>query len=88
MFCKGTFCIRVCVTTSDATLTVASLVDTSASSNFVNKDFLPPIWGESMETMKLPPLFIANCRVVSVEGVVHLFVRMGDLRICAWFGVV
>lgn len=56
--------------------------------NFVNKDFLPPAWRESMKTITSPPLCTANCEAQSVEGMVPLLVSMGDLREHTGFGVV
>lgn len=41
-----------------------------------------------MKMIKYSSLHTANHEVVSVKGIVVLFVRMGDLRVHAWFRVV
>lgn len=43
---------------------------------------------EVFEKIISPRLRTANGKVVSVEGIMHLYVRMGDLRVRSWFGVV
>lgn len=69
-------------------LAVARLVDTCADLNVGNKNFLQPAWRKSLKATKSTPLRIANRMVVSVERIEPLFVLMGDLRVCIWFGVV
>lgn len=69
-------------------LSVSFLVDTSASLNLVNKDFLLPASRKSRNTFKSPLLCTASRKVVSVEGTVPLFVRMRDIHVRAWFGIV
>lgn len=68
--------------------TLVSLFDTGASPISVKKDFLPLTWRKSTKTNKSTLLGTANCKVVSFEGIVSLFVCMGGLRMSAWFGVV
>lgn len=41
-----------------------------------------------MKPIKSPQLRTANCKVVSGEFILPLFVRMGDLCVYAWFGVI
>lgn len=43
-------------------------------------------WRQTMQTIKSQPLHTGNGEVVSVEGMVTLFVRLRDLHICAWIG--
>lgn len=40
-----------------------------------------------MKTIKWPPLCTVNRRVVYIEGFLPLFVPMGDLCVCPWFGL-
>lgn len=88
-FCNATYRIQTSVSiSSKSMLTVARLVLTGISPNLVNKNFLPLVWRKSVKTIRSPPLHTLNCEVVSVDGIVPLFVHLGDLRVCTWFGVV
>lgn len=40
-----------------------------------------------MKRIKLSPLRTLNRKVVSVEGTVPTFVRVGAVRVYTWFGV-
>lgn len=40
-----------------------------------------------MKTIKSPPVRATNLEVLSVEGIVPAFLRMGDLRVCPLFRV-
>lgn len=86
---KATYCVRISVRiSSNAVLTVASLLNTGARPNPVNKNFLQSAWRKSLKTIRSPPLRPANCEVGFVEVIVPLFVRMANLTVLAWFGVV
>lgn len=69
-------------------LTLAILVNIATGANLVNKDFLPPVWRKSMNTIKSPPLPTANCEVVSVELFMPHVVRKVYLCVPTWFEVV
>lgn len=52
-FCKLTYSVEISIgVTSNALLTGPSLLDTGASSNSVNKDFLPLACKESIKSIK------------------------------------
>lgn len=61
---------------SNAILTVASLLDTDAGPNSINEDFLPAAWNESIKSIKSLQLWTAIHEVMNVEGTVPVFIRM------------
>lgn len=88
-FCKQTYCICVSVgIMSNALLNAASILDTSADPNSVNKEFLSRGWKESIKLIKSPPLQTAGREVNNVEGIFHLIVSIGGSCARAWFGTV
>lgn len=88
-FRKPTYRVRISVgVTSQSMMTVASLFDTGAGPNLVNKSFIPRNWHRYVEPIEQPQLRTATREHVNVEGVIPMFVRIGDLRVRAWFGVV
>lgn len=66
----------------------ASLLDTGAGANSVNKDFLSCRWKESVILIKRPPLPTASREVVNAEAIMPLFVRIGVLCMRAWLKIV
>lgn len=62
LFCKATYCVKISFAiSSNALLTVASLVDTVSGFNLVHKDFLQPTWRKLIVSIKSPPVQTANC---------------------------
>lgn len=88
-FHKPTYCARISLgVLSNAKLTVASSWDMSLGLNLITKDFLlQACWKESFKSSKTPQMRSAKSIVATVEVIVPLFVRMGDLRVRTWFGV-
>jgi len=67
---------------------VTCVLDTGAGPNLINKDFLPPSWTDKIRPAQDPGLIAATRQAVSIEGVILLHVRVGELRVRVWFGVV
>lgn len=88
-FRRATYRVQTSVVmSSNAMLTVESLFGTGPGPDLVNKDFLPPAWRESMESIKSATRRTVQRYVVSIEGTIPLFVHMGTLSVRASFGVV
>lgn len=69
--------------TSIALLTVTTLFDRGAGPNLINKDFLPSAWKESDKSIKSPQWQAASGKVVNIEVIVPLSIRIGDLHVRA-----
>lgn len=80
-------CISVGIT-SNTLLNVASLLGTGASPSLVNKKLIHCGQREPIKPIKSPLLQTANCEVVNVKDIVASFVRIGNLWVRPWFGIV
>lgn len=69
-------------------LTMWNLLATAASPNFVNIGFSQPNAKPSLQPIKVLLLQTANPEVGNVEGVKPLFIRVANLHVCTWFGIV
>lgn len=69
-------------------LTVASVVHTEADPNLVDEDFLSTSRRDYMKMIRSLTLRSGSCKGLFVEVIVPLFVGMGYLRVCTWFGIV
>lgn len=79
IFRRGTYLVRTSVNTlTDAMLIVASLIGTSVDLNQLNRDLLALAWRKSMKMIDSPPLRTANREVLSVMGILPLFVYLDD----------
>lgn len=88
-FQKVTYGVKLSiVVTLNALQTVASLLDTGTGPNLINKELLPPVWKESVKPIQSPQLRTVNRKVDSTEGIVPLFISIGDLLVRAWFRIV
>lgn len=59
-------------------MTATCLLDTGASRNLVNKSFLSQKWQEYVKPVMQPQFRTANYKHVNVEGIVPMFVHIGD----------
>ena len=65
-----------------------SVMDTGAGPNLVDKRILPPSWLDRIRPSPVANLSAAANQPIPVEGIVNLHVRLGDLCVRVWFGVV
>lgn len=88
-FCRAPYLVKVLISvTSNALLTMASLLDTGTGSNFIIKTFLLLAWKESVESTQSLQLLTASRKVVYEEGIVPLLIFSGDLPVRAGFQIV
>lgn len=86
---KPTYRIKISmIATSRIILAVASLLDSGADLNLIYNDFLPPVWKQSIKSIKSTQLRTTNHEIVNLEGIVALFICICNLRRGAWFGTV
>lgn len=80
---RNPYCILIfdCIT-SNALLTVESLLDTEAFPNLVNMDFIPHGGEAFIKPIKSPQLRMENHEGVNFESIVPFLVHIGDLRTC------
>lgn len=83
--CKPNYRVRILNGVTSTVILSASLLDTDADQNFVNKDFAAPAWKESINPINELQLRTVDCKVMNVEGIVPMFIRIGDLRVLARF---
>lgn len=69
--------------TWNALLTVVSLLNMDASPYLIKKHFLPIAWKESVNLVQPLQLWTNNCEILNIEGIVLLFITIGDLRVRA-----
>lgn len=87
VFCKATFSLKISVGVSSSTLlTVARLPILGATPNLVNKFFVLQAWKDSIKPIELVQQRKANRKVVNIEGIVALFIGMGNLHVRPWVG--
>lgn len=86
--CNSTYRVRISVRmSSNAVRTMTSLFDTSGSRSLVSKDFILRARRKSIKTIKSSLLHTSNRKVVYIERIVLLFVRMADLHVApGWSG--
>lgn len=65
-----------------------AVVDTGAGPDLIRRSSLPSIWTNNIRAIKDPGMTGATKSNVIVDGVILIYVRLGDLRVKAWFGVV
>lgn len=86
LFCNPTYRIKISICiTSNGLLAVASLLDTDTSPSSIEMDILPPGWKESVRSIKSQQSQTGKSVVVNIEGLLLLFIRIGDLCVRAWF---
>lgn len=59
-----------------------------AGPNVMNNEFKLHVCTDLISLIKSLHLQTAMSKVVSIEGIVTFFIRMGDLCVPAWFGIV
>lgn len=74
--------------TSNDLLTVQILLDRDRSPNLIDEHFLWAVCNKPAQSTQSPQLQAANHKAVNREGILPLFTRIGDLCVCAWFGIV
>lgn len=67
---------------------VIGILDTGAGPNLVAKDFLPSEWQQRIKPIRDPGLVAATKEAMVLQEMILLCVRLGDLEVRAWFGVV
>lgn len=83
-FRRATYRVNILIgVTSNSLLIGTNLLSTGVGPNVVNKDLLPPAWREPVKTIQSPQLRTATCIAVDKEGIVSLFIIIGDLRVRA-----
>ena len=69
-------------------ITSPLLVDTGATMNLVNHNFLPPTWKDAIIPYQCSSVKYANKSSLTIVGVIRLYVQIGGLRVKVYFGVV
>lgn len=69
-------------------LPAVGIFGTGAGLNLVSSELVPPKWPQRIKPMADPGLTAATWRMINFRGVILLYVRLGDLGIPVWFGVV
>lgn len=64
---------------------LACLQNSGAGPSLVSKDFLLRGWMQFIKPIRFPPLRTGTCQVVKIDGILTVFVRIGDSRIRTWF---
>lgn len=86
---KPTCRVKISVAvSSNALLTVTGLLDTGAGLNLSNRGFQLQAWEDTIKSIRTLHLRISNSKFVNVEGIVPLFIQIGDLLVRTWFGTV
>lgn len=65
-----------------------SQLDTGAGLNLVWKELLPLEWQKLVESSRDPVLVAATKESVTIQGVILLHIRLEELCVRAWFGLV
>lgn len=65
-----------------------SVLDTKDGPKLVSKDFLLPEWQQLLKSSRVQRLVAPTNEDVGFQGVILLHIRIGDLCVRAWFGVV
>lgn len=65
-----------------------NLLDTGAGPNYINEDFLPLVCKEFDKSIERRQVQTGICKVVNDEVIVPLFVRIRDLHVRTWLGIV
>jgi len=69
-------------------LPTEAVLDTGACPNLIDKRYIPLKWRHAIRPQEVSRLRGANNTTLVVEGVILLHVRVGDLCVKVWFGVV
>lgn len=97
VFRNSTYCVwKPKDVTSNSQLTMARSSYMGAGWKLMNLPFLPVLWSvyktpsrrESYRQIKELELGTARCEVVNKVGIVLLFLCIGELQACTWFGTV
>ena len=89
LFQKRNYKIRISWGTKSNSLSPKTVVlDTGAGPNLVNRNDLPREWMKKIRLIRNVKLTSASRNAMNLVGVLPLFIRMGDLKVRVWFGVV
>lgn len=85
-FRKPTYRVRISIGAMQNTLrTMTSVLDSGAGRKLCNWNLLPTAWKESVTLIKALQLRKASWKVLNIEGIVPLFTRACNLRVCMFW---
>lgn len=73
--------------TTGSHLTGPRMLDKGSGFCLVNISFLPPSWYAQDKPVRVPPLKNVTRQAVPVQVLLFLYIQVGDLRACEWFGI-
>lgn len=89
LFRKRNYKVRVSIGANASVMkSVAAVLDTGAGQTLIDSRFIPSDWSNRIKMVRDPKLTGATSEKRNLTGFILLHIRLGDLRVRAWFGVV